>query len=55
MGRRIAARAKIVHGANQPLTEVMLPNAIDDHAGQQCPGAVIQISHPDRQRPPLLG
>src|SRR5256885_15476438 len=54
-GGGIASRPEIVDRANQALPEVMLPDAVHDHARDQRARAVLEVRHPFRQRAPLLG
>src|SRR2546423_9473118 len=54
MRRRLAANAEVVHRANKPLSEVMLPDAVHDDARDERASAMFGIGHPFSQRPPLL-
>src|SRR5499426_1930560 len=52
MGRGLASRAEIFGRRYQSLSEILLPDAIDDDAGGQ---GVISVDDPFRQAEPIRG
>src|SRR5262245_53235912 len=50
MGRALTARAEIFGRRYQPLSEILLPDAIDDDAGSQ---RVVFVHNPFRQSEPV--
>ena len=52
MGRRVRTNAEVADGAHEPLSEMMLPDPVDDHAGDQrpapCSTSVIQSARARR-------
>src|SRR5262249_31997668 len=55
MRRPLAADAEVADRAYQAFAEVMLPDPIDHHAGEQGPGPLIHVGDPVRHRPSLAG
>src|SRR5262245_35203241 len=55
MRRALAAHPEIVRRSNQPLAEMMLPDAIDDHACEQGTGPVFGVRDPRGQGTALVG
>ena len=51
---RASVKAEIIDGANESLSEVMLPNAINDHSRDQRARPVLDVGHPFRHRATLL-
>src|SRR5215212_8240329 len=51
----LTLHSKIVHSANQPLAEMVLPHAIHEDSGGQRARAMVEVRHPFRQGPSLLG
>ena len=48
---RVALHAEVAGRGDDAAAEVMLPEAIDDHAGEQVPGAVLGVGDPVRPAP----
>src|SRR4051812_12493891 len=55
MGGRLTLHSKVVHSADQSLPEVVLPHSIHYHSRGQRARAVLEVRHPFRQGPSLLG
>jgi hypothetical protein len=51
----LAADAEVADGAHQALPEVVLPDPVDHHAGQERAGPLVQVGDPVRQGPTLAG
>src|SRR6202453_4819098 len=55
MRGRLALGAEVVRSADDAATHVMLPETIDDDAGQQMPGTVVHVRDPVGQGHARLG
>ena len=51
----VARAAEVVGGPHQPLAEVVLPEPVDDHAGQQAAGAAVDVGQPLGHRRAAVG
>ena len=52
--RPLALRAEVAGRGDDPPAEVVLPEPVDDHPGQQVAGAGVDVGHPVRQARPAV-